>query len=574
MSLTSSTFPNSWKKANVIPIHKKGDCDDSNNYRPISILPVISKITERIVFKYVYNYLHVNKLICKDQSGFQPNESTVNQLAFMYHEFCKALDQKKDVRIVFGDVSRAFDKVWHNGIIFKLKQNGIKGSLLQWFENYLSDRKQRVVIRGQASEWGDVSAGVPQGSVLGPLLFIVYINDLANVVDCKIKMFADDTCLYIDIDEPDKVENSLSGAKTMNRNLESVKEWSNQWLVTFNASKTKSMIISNRDVPHPDITFNGVKLENVSSHKHLGLIINKRLNWTEHVDAMLKSASCMLDVSRSLMYKLDRETLEIIYHSFIRPKLEYASQIWDDCNDREIQKLENFQLSAARLVTGAKKGTSHELLYDETKWQTLCNRRKDVKLVHMHKIVHKKVPSYLSDLLPEPKTVNTRGIKDIRNMLCRTTKLSKSFFPDCIDRWNNLDIEVRNISDLDQFKNAVIAPKKYNKLFNYGVRKWNIIHAQMRLSCSNLKAHLKSLHVTDDASCICGHNLEDVEHFFFYCTLYNVQRHSLFNSLQKLPINNVNVDILLNGDPNVDIVINFQIFDAVHKFIESSERFN
>ena len=138
-----------------------------------------------------------NKLLTKHQSGFRPNDSTTNQLSYLYHEFCKALDAKKDVRIVFCDISKAFDKVWHQGLLYKLRKIGIKGDLLLWFKDYLTDRKQKVVIRGQSSEWGDIMAGVPQGSSLGPLAFLIYINDLANVVTCNLKLFADDTCLYV-----------------------------------------------------------------------------------------------------------------------------------------------------------------------------------------------------------------------------------------------------------------------------------------------------------------------------------------------------------------------------------------
>ncbi len=355
LSLETCKFPESWKKANVIPIHKKGDTCKVSNYRPISVLPVISKIAERIVFKYVYNFFHVNNVISRNQSGFQPNDSTVNQLAFMYHEFCKALDQKKDVRIVFCDVSKAFDKVWHAGVIHKLKQNGIHGSLLNWFKNYLDKRHQRIVIKGQCSKWGQIEAGVPQGSVLGPLLFLIYINDLVDVVDCGIKMFADDTCLYINVDNANVLENSVQAANDMNRNLRQVFEWSKKWLVTFNESKTKSMVITNKNAFHPDIYFNDTVLENVQKHKHLGVIVNKRLDWSDHINAILSNASKMLDVTRKLKYRLDRATIDTIYLSFIRPKLEYACQIWDDCYDRDANKLESFQLSAARVVTGAKK---------------------------------------------------------------------------------------------------------------------------------------------------------------------------------------------------------------------------
>ena len=168
--LANNRFPNEWKKSNVLPLFKNGTKDICSNYRPVSILPVISKIFERIVFKHVYNFFHRHKLITCHQSGFRPNDSTVNQLAYLYHIFCEAIDIKKDIRIVFCDISKAFDRVWHKGLLYKLSTLGINGNLLSFFSNYLSGRQQRVIIKGQCSPWGRIKVGVPQGSVLGPLL--------------------------------------------------------------------------------------------------------------------------------------------------------------------------------------------------------------------------------------------------------------------------------------------------------------------------------------------------------------------------------------------------------------------
>ena len=200
------------------------------------MVPVTSKILVRAVFKHVYNFLNENNILTKHQSGFRPNDLTVNQLAYMYHEFCKALDDKKDVRIIYGDISKAFDRVWHQGLLYKLQKVGIKGDLLHWFANYLTDRKQRVVIRDQISHWGNIKAGVPQGSGLGPMLFLVYINDLAEVVKCNLKMFAYDTCLYVTVEDP------TASAMSLNENLNNVQIWANQWLGNFNPNKTKSML--------------------------------------------------------------------------------------------------------------------------------------------------------------------------------------------------------------------------------------------------------------------------------------------------------------------------------------------
>ena len=196
--LSTSIYPHTWKLANVTPIFKKGDKQLIKNYRPISLLPICGKFLEKLIFNKLYSYLQLNDLITPNQSGFRPGDSTTNQLLYLVDEIYQAFDSTEslEVRAVFLDVSKAFDKVWHSGLIFKLEQNGVSGSLLKLFENYLSNRKQRVVLNGSFSEHSSIESGVPQGSVLGPLLFLIYINDLERNIKSNIIFFADDTMLF------------------------------------------------------------------------------------------------------------------------------------------------------------------------------------------------------------------------------------------------------------------------------------------------------------------------------------------------------------------------------------------
>ena len=200
----------------------------------------------------------------------------------------------KRSELCFFDISKAFDKVWHKGPLFKLEKIGIRGPILHWFLSYLNDRKQCVVINGIKSELVNIQAGVPQGSILEPLLFLIYINDLVTDIHCKIKLFADDTSIYI------TVENALVSGDLLNNDLEIINTWSKKWLVSFNPSKTECMTISMKKKKpfHPSLIFDNVHLKEVESHKHLGITICNNLSWNPHVNEMLSKAYAKLGLMR------------------------------------------------------------------------------------------------------------------------------------------------------------------------------------------------------------------------------------------------------------------------------------
>ena len=259
---------------------KKESATVLNNYRPVSLLCVSSKLFERIIFKYVYNYFKDNFIISNFQSGFRSGMSTVTQLLELYHQFSQAVDNQKEIRVVFLDIKKAFDKVWHKGIIHKLSRCGIRGELLHWFKSYLCDRMQRVIINGQCSDWSTVGAGVPQGSVLGPLLFILYINDITSVVNfSNIRLFADDTCLFIEVD------NRIDAAIRIENDLVNIERWAKLWLVDFAPEKTKSLTVSKKKDKHvnPSVRFKGHIIEDVTAHTYLGLLFNPNLSWNPHI---------------------------------------------------------------------------------------------------------------------------------------------------------------------------------------------------------------------------------------------------------------------------------------------------
>jgi hypothetical protein len=202
---------------------------------------------ERCIFKYDHNFLLKNILITKFQSGFRPGDSTVNQLISISNDFGKAIDDGKEIRIIFCDISKAFDRVWHKGLLYKLKSIGIDDTVLKWFESYLSNRRQQVVINGETSDTKSINAGVPQGSILGPMFFLIYINDIVNNISCNTKLFADDTPLFLVVD------NEYEAAEQLNKDIESIHQWSQKWLIKFNPDKTEIMTIS-KNITNPTIS--------------------------------------------------------------------------------------------------------------------------------------------------------------------------------------------------------------------------------------------------------------------------------------------------------------------------------
>ena len=242
-SLQQGYFPSAWKTANVSPIHKKDEKSLTSNYRPISLLSSPGKVMERCVHKHLYNYVTSDQLLTPLQSGFVQGDSTTYQLLHTYHTFCEAVDKGKEVRAVFCDISKAFDRVLYKGLLHKMSGIGCSDNVLRWF---------------------------PQESILGPLLFLLYINDIVKHIGCSIWLFADDTSLYIIVECPN------AAARCLNADLQTISQRAEDWLVNFNANKTLSMIISRRIIspPHPPLFMNGTMLQETNSHKHLGLTLS------------------------------------------------------------------------------------------------------------------------------------------------------------------------------------------------------------------------------------------------------------------------------------------------------------
>ena len=392
--ISEGTYPASWKLSHVVPVHKKKSRQKVEHYRPISLLSNSSKVFERIIFNQLYAFLDKNKLLTPLNSGFKKGDSTINQLIYLVHNIYKGLENRQDIKIVFLDFSKAFDRVWHRGLIFKLERLGVRGKLLKLIKNYLLDRKQMVVIEGIMSDSMYILAGVPQGSILGPLLFLVYINDLPDEIKCKINLFADDSIVW------DIVADPISTTSNLNKDLISVQQWANKWHMSLNAEKTEVLTISAKikKTTYPRLKMDEVELSEATSHKHLGLILSVNMSWSPHVHSICSRASLRINILRYLSFRFNRKTIELLYMSYIRPILEYASPLFGSQTLANAAKLENIQAQAALICTGALQSTNRYNLMAELGWNSLAERRKNATLSLTYKAVNHIAPIYFSDM--------------------------------------------------------------------------------------------------------------------------------------------------------------------------------
>ena len=460
-SLQCGRLPYIWKRSHVTPVYKnKGSMSEVSNFRPISLTCVLCKMMEKILVKHMHNYVLEHHIITKHQSGFQPKDSTVYQLLNIYNTILSNLDIGKDVRFLFCDVSKAFDRVWHRGLLFKLRKIGINGKLLNWITDYLDDRKQKVVMDGFSSGWEEVDAGVPQGSVLGPFLFLIYINNIIDGLNCNIKLFADDTSLFVIIDD----QNYMQAADMLTSDLSHIHDWSKQWAIRFNPDKTESLLFTRRNVEDHTVYFGSPEnpVKDVTSHTHLGLNFQNNCKWRDHINQIYTKACGRLNILRMLKYQVSRKVLINLYFSFIRPVIEYADIVWDNCTLHEANLLESVQVEAGRIITGLRVNSSKSKMYAELGWEPLHKRREKHKLILMYKIIHGHAPNYLYELFqPYEENVHSYNLRNqtssdnLRIPFCNTISYEKSFVPSTIRLWNNLPSSTKSSPSVHMFKKKV-----------------------------------------------------------------------------------------------------------------------
>ena len=344
-SIQEGVLPEDWKCANFISIFKKGLKTEAGNYRPVSLTSVPCKVMESVLRDKMLKHLDTNDLLSHNQHGFTKNRSCLTNLLETLEEWTQALDEGHGVDAIFLDYQKAFDTVHHQRLISKLKGYGIGGILLKWIQDFLTNRKMRVVLNGHETDWAAVLSGVPQGSVLGPLLFLIYVNEIPEIIKSCVKMFADDTKLWRKIQ-------SEEDEQILQQDLDRLEDWSKEWLLKFNASKCKVMQIGRKKTMNYHLRDGTdiVNLEETEMEKDLGVWINKDLKWSQQCRKSASKAMAVLGMIKRSFKQIDIDSFKILYNTYIRPHLEYCVQVWNPYYKKDIECLEKVQKRATKLA--------------------------------------------------------------------------------------------------------------------------------------------------------------------------------------------------------------------------------
>ena len=424
---------------------------------------------EHILCKHILNHTDKNKILTMLQHGFRHGYSCETQLLLTIHDLMTYNNRKNQIDILILDFSKAFDTVPHDKLIHKMNYYGIRGNILKWIGNFLKRREQRVVIEGKNSKWIHVDSGVPQGTVLGPLLFLLYINDITECVSSgtKMRLFADDCIIYRTI-------KSIHDQIILQRGLDRLKQWADKWGMRFNPSKCQVMRISRSKTPHEKyyLLCNQI-LEQVSKAKYLGVLISDDLKWSPHVDYISGKASKVLGLLQRNLHHCPQEIREIAYLSMVRSILEYACAVWDPYLKKDTCKLERIQRKAARFVKNDyrvfvgnpenREYASVTQMISELGWQSLEKRRRETRLALLYKIVHHDVNIKQDEI--ENLILNNRGVQTNEHKCPKFTRFSwnilqykNSFTPRTVCDWNNLSCDIACANNVETFKHRLKTP--------------------------------------------------------------------------------------------------------------------
>ena len=436
-----------WKLANITPLFKKGAKNLVQNYRPISLTSVPCKILESLIKEQLVEHLEKFNIIKNTQHGFRKGKSCLTNLLEYLEYITDQIDQGNPVDSILLDFSKAFDKVPHTRLLLKLKSVGISGKILLWIEQWLTGRKQSVVLNNVISKWRPVLSGVPQGSVLGPILFLIYINDIDDCVSSKISKFADDTKLFhkvSDLEDNDRLQSDL----------QRLTEWANVWQMEFNASKCKVLHFgnSNRSFSY---NINSVSLEATNSEKDLGVYISNDLKPEKHINEVVLKANRLLGmIYRSIEIK-SKDIIVPLYCSLVRPHLEYCIQAWRPYYVKDISKIEKVQRRALNMIEGLN-GLSYHAKLQAVGLDTLEIRRIKSDMIEVFKELINCDTSGTSLFEYDVNRINLRGhSRKLKGKPFRTEIRRHSFSQRIINTWNSLPECVVSSPTIEIFKDRL-----------------------------------------------------------------------------------------------------------------------
>ena len=385
-SITNGVYPDSLKIARVSPIHKKGDVTDPNNYRPISVLNLLNKIFEKIIHKRLYKYLTKFNLIYKYQFGFREGYSTMHALVELTDRIKDAIDKKLLTCGIFVDLSKAFDTVNHNILLDKLSHYGIRGNLHNLFSSYLSNRKQFVRVNNVNSDLKDITCGVPQGSVLGPLLFLLYINDLANCCpEVFFRIFADDTGIFF------HCKDITTLSSLAEKIIQNISRWFECNKLTLNASKTSYVIFrssryQNKNLPNT-LQCNNIIINRECQAKYLGVTLDEYLNYNEYVEDLCKKLKRLFPVFYNIRNYLDKDHIKTIYFTMLYSRLKYGCITYGLTSLENMNKIQVIQNKLLKVLLKKPFRYSTSKLHN------------DLELLKFEDIVNQEITGFVFDFL-------------------------------------------------------------------------------------------------------------------------------------------------------------------------------
>ena len=437
-SVQTGNLPSDWLSANIAAVFKKGDKNKAENYRPVSLTSVTCKLLEHVISRHLRNHFDKYNILTDRNHGFRTGHSCESQLLTTTHDLFSSLEKGKQVDIAVLDLSKAFDTVPHLKLLSKLDHYGIKGPIHTWITHFLTKRKMKVLIEGESSEEAVVESGVPQGTVLGPLLFLCHLNDLPDSVNATVRLFADDCLLYKEIE-------CIDDQKELQKDIDNLGKWAENWGMKFNATKCQILQIKPK---HRSLTYKmcGVPLQVVSDCLYLGVNLSHDLSWKHHINQTTKKASSTVGFLRRNFRNCPQECKKLAYISLVRSKLEYAATVWDPFIKNEIEKLERVQRQAARFIKNDYRSRDPGCItrmLQELGLPLLETRRKDQRLKLLAKINSDQLPAIPPSSFLKPANLTRRRIKpknhqdfEVDNILQRHFYNNNSAFE--IPPWKNL----------------------------------------------------------------------------------------------------------------------------------------